>query len=76
MGKTPSNSPLKGEEGFQEVSGFKRFQEVSEGAVSDNDSDNDSDEQRFWLEASIFCCHHYPETSSPVTQSIGFQPKP
>ena len=30
MDKTPSNSPLKGEEGFQEVSSF-RFQEVSGG---------------------------------------------
>ena len=30
----------------------------------------------YWLPASIFCCYYYPETSSPVTESIGFQPKP
>ena len=29
----------------------------------------------YWLPASIFCCYYYPETSSPVTKSIGFQPK-
>ena len=42
---------------------------------NDNESDNDS-VGWYWLPASCFCLYHYPETSSPVTESIGFQPKP
>ena len=30
----------------------------------------------YWLPASCFYYIHYPETASPVTKSIGFQPKP
>ena len=45
-------------------------------ALNDSDNDDDSDELWYWLPASWFCWYHYPETSSPVTESIGFQPKP
>ena len=35
-----------------------------------------SSRPRYWLPASCFYYYQYPETSSPVTQSIGFQPNP
>ena len=74
--ESPSLTPTNGVRGGRfQVSSFRRFQE---GAVSDNDSDNDcdSDEQRFWLEASTFSKCRGRSLRITGSQSAGWKPVP